>query len=251
MSEPAPAPASAPESASEPDHVRSTRAAYDATVDGYLAFIGTELSDAIEDAVDLALVDAFADLVRRSTPASTTALVADLGCGPGRVAAHLAARGLPVVGFDLSPAMVAAARTAHPDVRFEEAPLSSVPLADGSLAGAVCWYSIIHTPPDRLDEVWAELARLLVPGGWVLLGFQAGDGEAVHRSEVAGRAVSLTNHRHDPRHVATTLAAHGFEPHSETRRAPVHAHETTAQAFVLARRSTIDRSPTTDEEDLA
>jgi SAM-dependent methyltransferase len=235
---------------SEPDHVRTTRAAYDASADGYLGFAGTELSDAIEDVVDLALVRAFAELVvataqdgsvqARSSGAAR--LVADLGCGPGRMAASLARLGLDtvgidVVGFDLSPAMVAAARAAHPTLRFDEAALTAVPLADGALAGAVCWYSIIHTPPDRLDEIWAELARLITPGGWLMLGFQSGAGEAVHRSEVAGRPVSLTNHRHDPEHVVTTLVAAGFALHSCTVREPVHAHETTPQAIVIARRS--------------
>lgn len=228
---------------SEPEHVRSTRAAYDATADAYLEFIGTELSTSIEDVVDLALVQVFAELVIATAPTSSARLVADLGCGPGRVAARLVELGvvgarLDVVGLDVSSAMVAAARAAHPTLRFEVAPLTEVPLAEASLVGAVCWYSIIHTPPDRLDEIWAELARLIVPGGWLLLGFQSGSGEAVHRSEVAGRAVSLTNHRHDPDHVVATLLPHGFTLHTRTRREPVHEHESTPQAFVIARRIT-------------
>ena len=55
----------------------------------------------------------------------------------------------------------------------------------GVLAGAVCWYSIIHTPPDQLAEAFGELARVLIPGGYLLLGFQA-EGEPVHRADAQG-----------------------------------------------------------------
>lgn len=51
--------------------------------------------------------------------------------------------------------MLAVARDAHPAIRFDEGRLTALPLADHSLAGAVCWYSIIHTPPERLPEVFA------------------------------------------------------------------------------------------------
>lgn len=50
-----------------------------------------------------------------------------------------------------------------------------------SVSAAVLWYSIIHTPPTLLSEVWIELARVLRPNAPVLLAFQAGDNEVVRR----------------------------------------------------------------------
>lgn len=44
--------------------------------------------------------------------------VLDLGCGTGRHAAELAARGADVVGIDADQAMLEKARHAHPDVHF-------------------------------------------------------------------------------------------------------------------------------------
>jgi ubiquinone/menaquinone biosynthesis C-methylase UbiE len=82
----------------------------------------------------------------------------------------LADRGVDVVGVDVSERMLAAARSAHPHIPFEEGDLSSLPFGTEVLAGVVCWYSIIYTPPDRLGESFAELARVLMPGGYVLLG---------------------------------------------------------------------------------
>ncbi len=46
--------------------------------------------------------------------------VVDLGCGPGRVTAHLAALGLSVFGLDLSESMLATARRENPGLRFEQ-----------------------------------------------------------------------------------------------------------------------------------
>lgn len=56
--------------------------------------------------MDRAVLAGFAELVQ----AAGAGPVADLGCGPGRVTAHLDALGLPAFGVDLSPEMVALAR---------------------------------------------------------------------------------------------------------------------------------------------
>jgi ubiquinone/menaquinone biosynthesis C-methylase UbiE len=104
---------------------------------------------------------AFVELVATSRRAR----VADVGCGPGRVAAYPAANGLDVIGFDVSPAMLAEARRAHPDIEFEEGRLDDIPITAGTLTGAVRWYSIIYTLPERLHDALAELRRVLEPGG--------------------------------------------------------------------------------------
>jgi SAM-dependent methyltransferase len=215
----------------DPEHVATTRAAYDDTADVYVERIGTEISSSVEAPLDRALLHAFIELV---SPAR--GLVADLGCGPGRVAALLAGHGLDVVGVDLSAAMIAVARRAHPAIRFEEGRLTALPVADGALAGAVCWYSIIHTPPEHVGAVGGELFRALADGGHLLLAFQAGSGERIHRSDVLGRPVSLTNFRHDPGHVTQCLADAGLHVTATAVREPDGVHESTPQAFIFARR---------------
>ncbi len=213
----------------DPDHVSSTRAAYDATADLYAARIGTEITAAVEAPLDRAMLAAFVEMVGDGAP------VADLGCGPGRVAAFLAATGLDVVGVDLSSAMLSIARAVHPAIGFEEGRLTELPLASGSMAGAVCWYSIIHSPPDELDSICRELRRVVILGGHLLVAFQAGGGEAVHRSQIQGRDVSLTNYRHAPDDVARALTENGFDVTARVVREPALPHESTPQAFVFAR----------------
>lgn len=48
-----------------------------------------------------------------------------------------------MIGVDVSPAMLAEARRAHPEIDFEEGRLDDLPITAGALAGAVCWYSIM------------------------------------------------------------------------------------------------------------
>ena len=214
------------------EFVESPRAVYDAAASRYVEFVGTRISPATEAAIDRSLLVAFVELVQ-DVPAGP---VADVGCGPGRVAALLAQRGLDVVGVDVSRGMLAAARSAHPDIRFEEGELAALPIDASVLAGAVCWYSIMYTPADHLREVFDELARVVVPEGCVLLGFQAGDGERMDRAEAYGTHLPLISYLHSPQLVATRLEEAGFTIVARIMRAPEFSHETTPQCFIFGRR---------------
>ena len=215
------------------DHVAAARAVYEASVDAYVEFVGTEISPATEAPVDRSMLLAFVEQVK----AGSSGRVADVGCGPGRVAAFLAAHHLDVVGLDPSPALLAAARMAHPEIEFGAGQLDDLPIESASLAGVVCWYSIIYTPPECLGDAFSEIARVLVPGGHLLLAFQAGQGESVLRANAHGTAFSLTSFRHSVRDVAARLEAAAFSVRTTALREPELEHEATPQAFVIARRA--------------
>ena len=207
------------------------RAVYDACAEGYVRFAGVEISAATEGPVDRSLLAAFVELMA-DAPAGR---VADLGCGPGRVAAFLATHGFEVVGMDISAAMVEAARNAHPTIEFELGQLAVLPMADASLAGAVCWYSIIYTPPEHRDDVCRELSRVLAPGSYLLLAFQAGQGEGPYRADAHGTNLPLASYRHDPDVVIRTLSDTGLKVHTRALRQPQFTHESTPHAFIIAR----------------
>ncbi|GAB3727968.1 class I SAM-dependent methyltransferase [Nocardiopsis nanhaiensis] len=151
-------------------HPDATAHAYDAVAARYAEFARDEL-DTLP--LDRAVLAAFAEIVRDTG----TGPVADLGCGPGRVAAHLRALGLDVFGVDLSPVMIDLARESYPDLRFEVGSMDALDLADGGLDGIVSWYSVIHTPPPDLPAHLAEFRRVLAPGGHLLLAFFESEGE--------------------------------------------------------------------------
>jgi SAM-dependent methyltransferase len=110
--------------------------------------------------------------------------ILDAGCGTGRVAIELRARGFDVVGVDLDPAMLAAARQKAPDATWIDGDVADVTIGDGVdrprlfdlvvLAGNV----MIFVAPGTEDRVVANLARHLRPGGLVVAGFQLHPGRS-------------------------------------------------------------------------
>ncbi|HEY9267748.1 MAG TPA: class I SAM-dependent methyltransferase, partial [Mycobacterium sp.] len=100
--------------------------------------------------------------------------VLDAGCGTGRVAVELAARGFSVVGIDLDPAMLAAARAKAPQLRWIEADLAEAGrhLEETFDLVALPGNVMIFVERGTEDRVLAELAALLAPGGLLVAGFQ-------------------------------------------------------------------------------
>ncbi|NEY35657.1 methyltransferase domain-containing protein [Streptomyces sp. PRKS01-65] len=207
------------------DHLTDTRTFYDAIAEDYAEHFRGQVAGAPED---LEVLAAFARLL------GPGAEVADLGCGPGRVTAHLAGLGLRVFGLDLSASMLAVARREHPHLRFEQGSMLELDLPDGSLAGVVSWYSSIHLPAEELPSLFAEFRRVLAPGGHLLLAFQAGDAP-LRLDRPFGRPVGLDFQRRRPERMAGLLQEAGFTLHSRTLREPGEA-ESAPQAFLIARR---------------
>lgn len=116
-------------------------------------------------------------------PAGRTA---DIGCGSGRDTAWLAAQGYDVFGFDASPAMLAEARAAYPQLRLAEATLpalDTIPNAsfDNLLVSAV----LMHLPATALITAATALVRILRPRGRLLLTWR--QSQAVGEREEDGR----------------------------------------------------------------
>ncbi|MEU2562493.1 class I SAM-dependent methyltransferase [Streptomyces longispororuber] len=184
-----------------------TRESYDAVALTYAQLFSDSLRDR---PLERALLSAFAELVR----ADGDGEVADLGCGPGYVTAHLHGLGLTAFGVDGSPAMVELAREAHPGLRFEVGSMAALDIGDGVLGGVLSRWSVIHTPPGELPAVLAEIARVLAPGGHLLISFPATEGPG-HEPQAYDHAVT-TAYRWCPDRFAALLRDHGLVQTSRT-----------------------------------
>nr|WP_238452695.1 class I SAM-dependent methyltransferase [Micromonospora sp. ATA51] len=142
--------------------------------------------------------------------------VADVGCGPGHVTAHLRELGIDAFGIDLSPSMVAVARRDHPGMRFEVGSMTDLDLADASLAGLLAWWSLIHVPDDAVRRVLAHFRRVLRPGGLLLLGFHVGDEARLKTQGYGGHPMKVYVHRRQPSQVAAWLRDAGFTVEAQT-----------------------------------
>jgi SAM-dependent methyltransferase len=167
-------------------------AAYDARAQEYVDLLGSVDRMAPQDRVTIT------DWAR-----ATPGLLLDAGCGPGHWTEVLAGCG-PALGVDASAAFLASACERFPGVPFVLGDLAALPLADDSVGGVLAWFSLIHVPPASLDVLVAELARVLVPGGSLLLGFFDGEPE-----QAFDHAVTTAYWWSTPA-LTEILAPHGF-----------------------------------------
>jgi SAM-dependent methyltransferase len=137
--------------------------------------------------------------------------VADVGCGPGYVTAHLHELGVDAFGIDLSPAMIEVARRDHPGLRFEVGSMTDLDLPAASVAGLLAWWSLMHIPDDEVPTVFAHFHRALRPGGPLQLGFHVGDESGSTTEGDGGNPTKIHDHRRQPDQVATWLRDAGFE----------------------------------------
>lgn len=136
--------------------------------------------------------------------------VVDVGCGPGHVTAHLRDLGLDAYGIDLSPEMVRLARRDQPGLRFEVGSMTDLDVPDGSVGGALAWYSTIHVPDGEMPTVAAHLHRALVPGGVAALGFHVGSDSVRKTQGYGGNPMNVDVHRRPVEKVADWLRDAGL-----------------------------------------
>lgn len=205
----------------------SVAASYDRVAAAYTANIAGELAG---KPLDRALLLAFAEQAGALGP------IADLGCGPGHVAAFLAAAGASVEGFDLSGGMVAQARQRYPTLPFRQGDMRSLPVADAAFGGVVAFYSIIHLAESELAPAFAEWWRALRPMGLALVAFHIGEA-VVHLDEWWQQAVELDFRFLPVERVTAALSQAGFALEAVLQRAPYLGVEHASQrAYVLARK---------------
>ena len=202
------------------------RRSYDALAERYSSHLGDELA---YKPLDRALLAALVEQAPAGGP------FADLGCGPGHVAAWLAGQGVRAIGIDMSPGMVAVGRREHPEVEFRQGDLLSLPAADGEFASAVALYSIIHLAPDELAPASTEIRRVLAPGGQLLVSFHVGD-DVRHVDELWGQTVDLDFRFLETATVMEALVEVGFEIEAQLERTNYPEEVETRRAYLLARR---------------
>lgn len=205
---------------------------YDTVAEAYDRQFGDELD---AKPLDRAILTALVEQVGRGT-------IADVGCGPGHVTRYLARNHSDVVGIDLSPRMIDLATARSPELSFVVGSMLSLPVADGTWAGAVALYSIIHLNADERATAFSEFARALGSGGWLLVAFHVDSpefaaGEINHLTQWFGHTVELDGYFLSPKDVADALAETGFTIMATIERQPIpDAEYPSRRCYILAQR---------------
>jgi hypothetical protein len=81
---------------------------------------------------------------------------------------------------------------------------------DASLAGLVCWYSLMFlAPPDR-PAAFRELARVVKPGGYLVTAFKAGDSQLRRAGRSTGLGVEFDVYWLSPDEMERQVTSAGF-----------------------------------------
>jgi SAM-dependent methyltransferase len=206
--------------------VESVRENYDRLAKEYANHLFDELR---HKPLDRELLDRFAEQTRGRGE------VCDLGCGPGYVARYLRDLNVSVFGLDLSPGMLEQARRLNPDIPFREGNMLSLNIASETLAGIAANYAIVNIPKESLAFAFQEMARVIKPGGLLLIAFHIGD-DAVQVDELWGKPITMDFFLFKTEEIRKALEAAGFavdevierDPYPEvefqSRRAYIFAH---------------------------
>ena len=138
-------------------------------------------------------IQAVADHVVRSAGIRAGERVLDIACGTGNTAIMARARGAQVAGLDLTPELLAVARTrardaGYEDIAWKEGDAAALPYDDASFDVVVSSCGLMFAPDQ--ERVADEVARVTRPGGRIAI-------QAWTKEGGLGRMFAVTN-----RHVA-------------------------------------------------
>jgi ubiquinone/menaquinone biosynthesis C-methylase UbiE len=211
---------------SDPFSEKRIQAAYDAAAGDYQARFS-------EDLDQLPLDRRMLDLARRSVSGG---VVLDLGCGTGSAASYISRSGTRAVGLDLSFGMLGSCRS------FCELPLCQgdmrhLPFGDQAFAAVVAYYSIQHVRRSELGMVLSEAARVLNPGGTLLLSAHLGEGE-VYIDEFLGHHIASTGGcLYSCQGLVEQMASSGFVVETTETRGPLDHEHQSQRLYLFARRT--------------
>ncbi len=172
----------------------ATRSTYDA-IGGLYADLNHEQPDSVIESMDGFVA---------ALPAG--AVVADVGCGPGRDLAALRSRGLRAFGFDLSTGMLRASGLSGVVL----ADMTKSPIGPGTLDGIWCAAAFLHIPRELSAATLAGFAAALRPGGALHLSVAEGSGDEIRHSQL-GPGGDLYYVHHEEPGLTALLESTGFQ----------------------------------------
>lgn len=138
------------------------------------------------------------------------AKVIDIGCGPGQFSEYLHSQGFNVVGIDNSDEMIRIAEKKVPTVSFLKMDMRKLDFPEESFDGILAAYSIIHIPTEQIEQVLAQMYRVLKPGGYALFITQVGEPDQVLDEPLARGEKIFMNFFSEER-IATFVTKAGFK----------------------------------------
>ena len=199
------------------------KADYDAVATAYTEHLADELT---HKPFDRSCLDAFAGRWK------DRGVVTDLGCGPGQVAAYLAARGVTVLGLDLSRGMIAEAKRLKPGLAFEEGDILKLGESPSRFVAAVALYALVHFDDLTLSDALSSIRTALAPGGELLTAVHIGT-DWLEPEQLWGIPVRLRFRMFEPGRLEAALRSAGFRVVETQQRDPYPGVEYPSQRVYI------------------
>jgi SAM-dependent methyltransferase len=107
--------------------------------------------------------------IMNSASPSSKSKILDVGCGTGHHVASLGAKGLDVIGIDISPSMIKKAKENFPDYKFEVGDaLNGSEFNPDSFTHILCMYFTIYYFKDK-TQFFNNCFKWLMPGGYLIV----------------------------------------------------------------------------------
>ncbi|PAV26239.1 methyltransferase type 11 [Tamilnaduibacter salinus] len=137
------------------------------------------------DEVSRGILDAIEHAINRLEPSQPMRIL-DLATGTGWTARRLAERGYDVTGADFAPDMLTAARdlagARQLPIPFVDGDAEALPFDDGEFDALISTFGVMFT--QRPEDAAAEMARVVRPGGRLVLAVWTPDGNVFEMFKV-------------------------------------------------------------------
>lgn len=211
------------------ESLRKISSQYDAVAKEYAERFADELGKKL---ADQEILNRFSKEVGNRRP------IWDFGCGPGQTTKYLKDRGIAISGLDLSEKLLEQARSMNPGICFQRGDILDLEFEDGSIAGVVAFYAIVHFTERQVKEAFQEVFRVLRPGGIFLFTYHVGE-ERIHLDEFLGKVVDMDVMFFKTDFISSCLEKCGFHGLEVIERDPYPGIEyQSRRAYAFARKPT-------------
>ena len=108
------------------------------------------------------------EIINKTSPSDKSKIL-DVGCGTGHHVAGLGAKGLNVIGIDISPSMIKKAKENFPDYQFQVGDgLNGNEFEPDTFTHVLCMYFTVYNMKDR-QTFFNNVFKWLMPGGYFIV----------------------------------------------------------------------------------
>jgi 2-polyprenyl-3-methyl-5-hydroxy-6-metoxy-1,4-benzoquinol methylase len=138
--------------------------------------------------------------------------ILDLGCGPGYESMRLHDEGADVLGIDFSEENVRIAKERCKSCQFEVMDFTNLDQRFGHFDGVFASASLIHIPPNKIEDVFMRISEILNDRGFLLASLRDGEGinESMSDLTVDGRKLRRTVYQYTKEQIVNYSEKNGL-----------------------------------------